>query len=389
MGSLIWSLYSKLQKLVFVLHPEDMGNLFSRPPPTINVRQYNYRIEEYSTVELQCDLRNAHECTCVWSFRRQDHPGAVMYPTESYKYTINHINQDRCSLKIRDVTKNDQGFYTCKVTNRSGDSASGDTRVEVYSKVEDFRWYDANQKNDIQKKIDGAPFTRNNAGIIVFGLVGAGKSSFINSVKTAMTGRIAVPAPQGGSPISTSAKISYINIDGLPVTICDIPGFERFYDTSKDFLIRDIILNRVAHGTEYTDWKRDNDKGVYRTENEGGMQDPKWCVVYVHNCKDTEKLSDETYHMIRSQERRIRNLDCQMVIVLTKIDKLEDKEVSEIYRGQELRNVMREVSEKTTVDIMNIYPVQNYSSERKNFINMDILLLTAVSRILDRLEDTK
>lgn len=118
------------------------------------------------------------------------------------------------------------------------------------------------------------------------------------------------------------------------------------------------------------------------------MQNPKWCVVYVHSCEEDKTLPANIYEIIRQQERVINNLGWQMVVLLTKIDTLETKEVSKIYRGRELRNVMKNVSEKTTVDMMNIYPVRNYSKERKNFINMDILLLNDVSRILDRLEDT-
>ncbi|XP_069105121.1 interferon-induced protein 44-like [Argopecten irradians] len=256
-------------------------------------------------------------------------------------------------------------------------------KLEVICIMETFNWNDPSQKDNILTRIRRAPFTTNSEGIILCGLRGAGKSSFINSVQTAMIGRIALPTPQGQCMSTTTTKVSYIKIADLPVTIVDVPGFNR-EDSSDDLIMRDIMGNMVPDGTELEAWKSGQANGS------GDMENATWCVVYVHNCMDTDVLPIEFYNRIRDQGIWARRLGFDMVILLTKIDQLgENEELSEIYIGSRLREVMEVLKRKTGVDVMNIYPVQNYSAEHKTIINMDILLLNAVRCMLDRLEDMK
>ncbi|XP_069105188.1 interferon-induced protein 44-like [Argopecten irradians] len=351
------------------------GSSSSPPPPTITATRLHYRVHEYSSVSLKCDVCNAS--SCVWTFRKE---GSAFNITDS-RYSISPHE-----LTIPEVTEEDEGTYECKVTDGHGNWASSQSMtLEVYSNMENFQWGDVSETNALRQRIRDAELTTESAGIIVYGSVGSGKSGFINSVKTALTGRLSTPASQGLTSDTRTTKISYINIQELPVIICDIPGFHRTHDCSREFLIQDIILNRVPDGTEFSDWKRKHDTGSHCVGS--GMERSKWIVVYVHSCTDTDKLPDEVYQRIRDQELRIRRLGAQLAIVITNIDQLEVRELSRIYRGEELRQVMEELREKTEVDVINMYPVKNYTGERRNVVNMDILLLNAMSRLIDRLND--
>ncbi|KAG7235299.1 hypothetical protein INR49_002789 [Caranx melampygus] len=184
--------------------------------------------------------------------------------------------------------------------------------------------------------------------VLLYGPRGAGKSSFINSVQSALRGRMCMEAVvhNGMDGLSTDKYSTHMIQKGSP---------KSFYP----FVFTDTL-------------GLDRDKGVQ-------VDDIK--LALMGHVREGYKFNPES----KLSKERIPH-----VVILTKVDVASsetERDIRNIYRSQYLKERMKEFSKKVGFPMNCIFPVKNYHDEIDVSENTDSVILSALKCIINYGDD--
>jgi len=224
--------------------------------------------------------------------------------------------------------------------------------------------------------------------VLLVGEVGAGKSSFFNTVNSVFRGYVTSLANAGslGRSVTTQYREYKVRAgdDGekiIKFRFCDTRGLEAegglaISDVEK------ILEGRVRDQTELTGEIVPNKEGF---RSHPTLENQTHFLAILVGA-DTLSLMPET---LRDKIRKIRELAIQRsissLVLMTKSDKVcphTEKDTSKVFHSPEIRDKVLEIGSIFGMPPMNIHPVRNYFSEVEVELPMDILVLTAVRQIL-------
>ncbi|KAM9454448.1 interferon-induced protein 44-like [Clarias gariepinus] len=239
--------------------------------------------------------------------------------------------------------------------------------------------------------------------ILLHGPIGAGKSSLINSINTVLQGRNTVGALVDSSTgTSTSFTLEFkthkLKKAGpgsfYPFVFMDIMGLEP--DKSCGVQTKDIkkmLKGHVKDGYTFNPIKP-IDKGDVKYNSDPSLNDKVHCLVSVLPADKISLMSDEVIKKMRDIREKARDLGIPQVVVMPMVDKacpLVNKNLRKIYTSKKVKEQMKQCSDKLGVPMNCIYPVQNYHEQITNDLDMDILILMAMTDIVrfanDYIED--
>ncbi|XP_042604852.1 interferon-induced protein 44-like [Cyprinus carpio] len=234
--------------------------------------------------------------------------------------------------------------------------------------------------------------------ILMIGPVGAGKSSFFNSINSIFTGHVTNKAMSGSAGTSLTVQFrTYPVNDGregkpLPFVLCDTMGLEEQSGAGLD--IEDISSILQGH---VPDRYKFNPMAPFQPDKQkssrpASLQEKIHCVVYVIDATKISLMSDKLQEKLASIRRKVNSLGISQIVLMTKVDEacpLVEEDLQSLYVSSYIKTKVRrgELSVALGVPVSCVLPVKNYSQELELELNCDVLLLTALQQILRFADD--
>ncbi|XP_026003008.1 interferon-induced protein 44-like [Astatotilapia calliptera] len=229
------------------------------------------------------------------------------------------------------------------------------------------------------------------ARVLLIGPVGAGKSSFFNSVNSVFRGHVTSQAISGSSSTSLTTQFRSYSVKAgregkpLPIILCDTMGLEESKGAGLD--IDD--LNSILKG-HLPDCYQFNPSAPLHPEAHGYHKSPRLkdkihCVVYVIDSCKISIMPTGLEEKLDAIRRKVNLMGIPQLVLLTKVDEacpLVKEDVRNIYKSGYIKEMMQEVSSRLGVPLSCIIPVKNYSEELEVDTDCDILLLSAIIQML-------
>uniref|UniRef100_A0A674CHB3 Interferon-induced protein 44-like n=1 Tax=Salmo trutta TaxID=8032 RepID=A0A674CHB3_SALTR len=231
---------------------------------------------------------------------------------------------------------------------------------------------------------------------LLYGPVGAGKSSFINSVNNVFQNRTtsgALVAAASGLSFTMTYDTHYIQGRSgekrLPFAFNDVMGLE---DNKNGMHLDDLINALKGHlpeGYEFNPVHPLSDQKKEFIQNPS-LSDKTHCLVSIVSADKISRMQKDVIDKMKSIRAAASRLKIPQVVVMTMPDKaceLVNKDVKRIYYSKAIKEKMHECSNFLGLPMNCILPVKNYHEEGMLDNDMDILILNAMTQIMNFAND--
>ncbi|XP_032426946.1 interferon-induced protein 44-like [Xiphophorus hellerii] len=229
------------------------------------------------------------------------------------------------------------------------------------------------------------------ARVLLIGQVGAGKSSFFNSINSVFRGHVTSQAIAGSSSTSLTTQFRSYSVKAgregkpLPIILCDTMGLEDNKGAGLD--VEDISSILKGHMPNCYQF---NPAAPLHAESHGfrkspAVKDKIHCVTYVIDASKVSIMPPKLEEKMEVIRRKVNLLGIPQLVLLTKVDEacpLVKDDLRNIYKSGYIKDLMQDVSVRVGVPLSCVIPVKNYSGELELDLNCDILLLSAVVQML-------
>lgn len=291
------------------------------------------------------------------------------------------------TYNVADLHGNDLGLTECEVY-----------RVEDISSFLESPWrkitWTTEERAKIMEEIRSyKPYLNSvpQIRILVLGPIGAGKSSFFNSVNSVFRGYVTSQAIAGSDNTSVTTQYrAYPVKDGrdgkpLPIIFCDTMGIEEKSGTGLEIdEVSNIIKGHIPDRYQF------NPAATLRPDSPGYVKTPFLkdqihCVAFVIDGCKIEILPEKLEDKLKQLRRKVNQFGIPQLVLLTKVDEIcpaLEEDIQCVYKSKAVEKQMRITAEKLGIPLAQIVPVKNYCSELDLSFDVDILLLSAVRQLI-------
>ncbi|XP_029004132.1 interferon-induced protein 44-like [Betta splendens] len=227
--------------------------------------------------------------------------------------------------------------------------------------------------------------------VLLIGPVGAGKSSFFNSVNSVFRGHVTSQAIAGCSSTSLTTQFRTYSIKAgregkpLPILLCDTMGLEESTGAGLDIDdISSILKGHVPDRYQFNPSAPLHSE-AHNYQTSPGLKEKIHCVTYVIDACKISIMPKTLEEKLKAIRRKVNLMGIPQLVLLTKVDEacpLVKEDVKKVYKSIYIKEMVQEVSERLGVPLSCVVPVKNYSEELELNPDCDILLLSAVTQML-------
>ncbi|XP_076846158.1 interferon-induced protein 44-like [Brachyhypopomus gauderio] len=259
-----------------------------------------------------------------------------------------------------------------------------------------WRQLDWNQRGKIEAQLKDFQLKTPNVShlrILLCGQVGAGKSSFINSVESAFENQITVRAGEASCAGKSftkryrTYKIKNGSSGTLPFVFNDVMGLEQDGILTEDII--SAMLGHVKEGYEFNPHKPLAEIDV-DYNSQPSLDDKAHCLVSVVPANVISRMDESVMEKMNTVSQRANDIGIPHLILMTKVDEacpLVKEDLKKIYTSRKIKEKMVECSNKIEAPMKSIFPVKNYSEESDTNDLVDIIILSAVEHIVNAAHD--
>lgn len=250
----------------------------------------------------------------------------------------------------------------------------------------DFDW-DIELEKSLLREIQQVQ-SEETLNVLTVGLVGEGKSSFINSILSIGKGRKCALAPVGDLVNkSVTLRLDKYIPDGplKGIHLFDCMGMETLDENGLhvddfSFLIKGHITERYKFNTRSP---IDTDSTYYRLNPT--IKDQMHCVVFVVSALNIHAgITPEYMQNIKSLLDKVRREYVPRILILTKVEQLceeVEKDITKMFYSAKVQEAVKRASEVFGIEKASIHPVKNYQDEYSIEAQANIPLLLALKEI--------
>uniref|UniRef100_A0A3B3VM39 Interferon-induced protein 44-like n=1 Tax=Poecilia latipinna TaxID=48699 RepID=A0A3B3VM39_9TELE len=220
--------------------------------------------------------------------------------------------------------------------------------------------------------------------VLLYGPVGSGKSSFINSVSNVIRGRMTIPALASAMTSDqsfTKRSILLYTKTFYPLVFNDIMGLED--GTDRGVHADDIKLALKGHVKEGHKFNpvapiSQNDPGYNPTPS----ADDKVHVLVCVMSANTPQMNSSVLEKMKSIREAASDLGIPQMAMMTHIDEAcgeIEKELKNVYKSKYLKKKVSFMG----IPMNCIFPVKNYSEEIDLNDDVDALVLSALRNMIN------
>ncbi|KAF5893558.1 interferon-induced protein 44-like, partial [Clarias magur] len=309
----------------------NMGSSLSKPD-FITVLA-NKQVKSGETIKLSCEA-STEVVTAMW-----EKNGTKLSCVNDKHFIRDHGTM--FSLEIANAQESDEGKYTINLKNKKGEiSCSSHVRVEL----KEWRTFDLNQKRLIDtlkgfKICNKVPELH----FLMYGPVGAGKSSTINTIKTIFEGRPFINCLAAALSEESHTK----HFDRFDVSKENGSYPFAFYDTmgvqaKKGVLVEDIISALKGHIKVGYRWDpqipiSEDDK--YYLKNPS-LCDRMHCLLFIIPADKFAFMGNDFLQQFKTVSEAARNLGVPQVVLMTRVDSICEMtrdNLRNIYKSKKIR----------------------------------------------------
>ncbi|XP_058235960.1 interferon-induced protein 44-like isoform X2 [Hemibagrus wyckioides] len=231
--------------------------------------------------------------------------------------------------------------------------------------------------------------------ILCVGPAGAGKSTFITSVNTVVQGRNTYLAHSLSDDTSVTCQYTVYKMnkgtDGssFPFVFGDMMGLQQVPGGVRTNDIISILKGHMQEEYTFNPLKDLTAESNYFNKNPN-LEDKIHCLVFVLPGDNIFILSPEVKNKMKQILQETQKLRIPVAVILTKVDvtsPLVQKNLKMIYRSKRIKERMKECNRILGIPLNYIFPVKNYHEEINNNDEIDILILTAMTNIVNFAND--
>ncbi|KAM9354638.1 interferon-induced protein 44-like [Pholidichthys leucotaenia] len=232
--------------------------------------------------------------------------------------------------------------------------------------------------------------------ILLHGPVGAGKSSYINSVKTVLQGGGVcrqVPVQNGQSSHTREYQTYMIRKSTNPdrfysVVLSDMNGLCNTSRRARRVHVKDVkrlMKGHIRDGYVFNpECHISKEDRLYNRDP--ADNDKVHVLVSVLDSNTVSMTKNNTVEAILDVREEAFELGIPHVAIFTKIDQAcpaIKNDLKNVYKSVVLKEKIEQLSARVGIPINQIFPVKNYHSETEQNNDMDALLLSSLENIIN------
>ncbi|XP_060577910.1 interferon-induced protein 44-like isoform X2 [Ruditapes philippinarum] len=232
------------------------------------------------------------------------------------------------------------------------------------------------------------------ANILFLGPVGAGKSSFFNTISSIFRGHVTGQAVCGSAEQSITSTYRMYRVRGSALTktmkfrLCDTRGIEENQGMDGAEL-NYLFEGNVPNGYQF------NPSTPITPDTTGFVASPTLnhkmhCVCFIIDGSTASVMSEKMLEKIKALQSKVRQKGLPQVVLVTKIDKVcsnVEEDVSKVFQSVAVQELVDTVSNIFGVPRSHVLPVKNYEKEINVRDDVSLLALHSLQQILRASED--